>query len=316
MASRRKNLTSLYQADDKNESVLSIEPTAFMMLTMNAVTNQLIDLALQEDIGAGDVTSGYFVPEDKQSESSIYAKADGVLAGIEVAAEVFHRIDPSLVVKVLKQDGDLLSYGDHVLEISGAARSILTAERTALNFLQRLSGIASQTAVYVSKVVGTKACVLDTRKTTPGWRALEKAAVVAGGGTNHRMGLYDRAMVKDNHLVAQHQLEALQQAILQLKSDHPGVEVELEADTLEQVADFYRLSGVDYLLLDNMSNAQMEQAVSMRLEVCGDTGPLLEASGGVHLDTIAGIAKTGVDFISVGALTHSAVALDLSLEIR
>ena len=287
-----------------------------MIHHMDTVTDTLIDLALREDIGAGDVTSAYFVPEGKQSESYIYAKADGVLAGLEVAAEVFRRVDPSLVVKFLKQDGDAISYGDHVLEISGSVRSILTAERTALNFLQRLSGIASQTAVYVSKVVGTKACVLDTRKTTPGWRAIEKAAVVAGGGTNHRMGLYDRAMVKDNHLVAQNDLEALQQGILQLKDDHPGVEVELEADTLEQVAAFYQLSDVDYILLDNMSNEQREKAVSIRQEACGDTGPLLEASGGVNLDTIAGIAKTGVDFISVGALTHSAVALDLSLEIR
>jgi nicotinate-nucleotide pyrophosphorylase (carboxylating) len=287
-----------------------------MIINMDTVTDTLIDLALREDIGAGDVTSAYFVPEGKQSESYIYAKADGVLAGVEVAAEVFRRVDPSLVVKFLKQDGDAIFYGDHVIEISGSVRSILTAERAALNFLQRLSGIASQTAVYISRVAGTKACVLDTRKTTPGWRAIEKAAVVAGGGTNHRMGLYDRAMVKDNHLVAQNELEALQQGILQLREDHPDVKVELEADTLEQVANFYQLSGVDYILLDNMSNEQTEKAVSMRLEACGDTGPLLEASGGVNLDTIAGIAKTGVDFISVGALTHSAVALDLSLEIR
>jgi len=276
------------------------------------VTDKLIDLALLEDIGSGDVTSAYFVPEDKVSEAYIYAKADGVVAGLEVAREVFSKIDPSLSLKLLKRDGDAIVYGDHVLEVSGSARSILTAERTALNFLQRLSGIATQTAEFVAKVSGTKAQVLDTRKTTPGWRALEKAAVVAGGGTNHRMGLYDRAMVKDNHLVAQNKLNALQQGILQLKSDHPGVEVELEADTLDQVGDFLRLEGVDYILLDNMSNEQMEGAVAMR----GKTGPLLEASGGVNLDTMSGIAKTGVDFISVGALTHSAVALDLSLEIR
>lgn len=283
-----------------------------MIQLMDAVTNQLIDMALQEDIGAGDVTSAYFVPEGKQSESYIYAKAGGVLAGIEVAAEVFRRVDPSLTVSLLKQDGDTILYGDHVLEISGATRSILTAERTALNFLQRLSGIASHTAIYVSRVVGTKACVLDTRKTTPGWRALEKAAVVAGGGTNHRMGLYDRAMVKDNHLVAQNKLESLQQAIIQLKADHPDVEIELEADTLEQVDGFLALNGVDYILLDNMSNEQRAQAVAMR----GDTGPLLEASGGVTLDTVQSIAQTGVDYISIGALTHSAVALDLSLEVK
>ena len=276
------------------------------------VTDSLIDLALQEDIGDGDVTSAYFVPEDKVSDAYIYAKADGVIAGLEVAREVFLRIDPELNLKLLKDDGDAIVYGDHVLEVSGSARSILTAERTALNFLQRLSGIATQTAAFVAKVTGTKARVLDTRKTTPGWRALEKAAVVAGGGTNHRMGLYDRAMVKDNHLVAQNKLEALQQGVLQLKSDHPGVEVELEADTLEQVEAFLQFDGVDYILLDNMSNEQMKRAVSMR----GASGPQLEASGGVNLDTMSGIARTGVDFISVGALTHSAVALDLSLEIR
>ena len=282
---------------------------------MNAVTDQLIDLALQEDIGEGDVTSIYFVPEEKVSEAYIYAKADGVVAGLQVALEVFKRVNPELKVTLLKSDGDAISYGDHVLKISGPARSILTAERTVLNFMQRLSGVATQTAEYVSKVKGTKAKVLDTRKTTPGWRSLEKAAVVAGGGTNHRMGLYDRAMVKDNHLVAQNKLDALQAGIQQLKSDHPGVEVELEADTLEQVAGFLTLDGVDYILLDNMSNEQMEEAVAMR-DATGKSTPLLEASGGVNLSTMEGIAKTGVDFISVGALTHSAIALDLSLEFK
>jgi len=282
---------------------------------MNAVTDQLIDLALKEDIGSGDVTSSYFVPEDQVSEAYIYAKADGVVAGLEVALEVFRRVDPLMSVELVKADGEAISYGDHVIEISGPARSILTAERTALNFLQRLSGIATQTAEYASKVEGTKARVLDTRKTTPGWRSLEKAAVVSGGGMNHRMGLYDRAMVKDNHLVAQNQLEAIQAGIIQLKSDHPGVEVELEADTLEQVAGFLTLDGVDYILLDNMSNDQMQRAVVMRDET-GESSPLLEASGGVNLSTMAGIAQTGVDFISVGALTHSAVALDLSLEFK
>jgi len=282
---------------------------------MNAVTDQLISLALKEDIGSGDVTSSYFVPKEKVSEAYIYAKADGVIAGLLVALEVFRRVDPALKVEVLKKDGDTISYGDHVLEISGSAQSILTAERTALNFMQRLSGIASQTAEYVSKVAGTKAQVLDTRKTTPGWRALEKGAVLAGGGKNHRMGLYDRAMVKDNHLVAQNKLEALQAGIQQLKSDHPEVEVELEADTLEQVSGFLTLKGVDYILLDNMSNEEMKEAVAMR-DATGKTTPYLEASGGVNLSTMEGIAQTGVDFISVGALTHSAVALDLSLEFR
>jgi len=282
------------------------------------VTSALIDLALREDVGenlqTGDVTSAYFVPQDSISSAYIYAKQEGVLAGTEVAAEVFHRVNPELKVVQLKKDGDLLSQGERVLEVSGHARSILTAERTALNFLQRLSGVATQTHAYVAKVETTDAKVLDTRKTTPGWRALEKGAVVAGGGKNHRMGLYDRAMVKDNHLVAENKIEALQDAIDRLHAERAGVEVELEADTLEQVQGFLSLRGVDYILLDNMSHEMMRQAVAMR----DDSGSAvaLEASGGVTIDTITEIATTGVDFISVGALTHSAVALDLSLEFE
>jgi|TARA_B110000908_G_scaffold51583_1_gene62909 nicotinate-nucleotide pyrophosphorylase (carboxylating) len=290
----------------------------FVMDEICDVTSALIDLALNEDLDgnlkSGDVTSMFFVPEGRQSESFIHAKADGVLAGMKVAKEVFRRIDPDLQLVEVKKDGDVLSYGDHVLEISGSARSILTAERTALNFLQRLSGIATQTRDYVALTDDTKAEVLDTRKTTPGWRALEKMAVVAGGGTNHRMGLYDRAMVKDNHLVAQNKLEALQDAICQLNRDRPSVEVELETDTLKQVEDFLGLEGVQYILLDNMDNETMKTAVAMR--DAAESKVLLEASGGVNLDTIANIAKTGVDFISVGALTHSAVALDLSLDFK
>ena len=282
------------------------------------VTSALIDLALREDVGenlqTGDVTSAYFVPQDSISSAYIYAKQEGVMAGMEVAAEVFHRVNPELKVVQLKKDGDPLSQGERVLEVSGHARSILTAERTALNFLQRLSGVATQTRAYVAKVESTDAKVLDTRKTTPGWRALEKGAVVAGGGKNHRMGLYDRAMVKDNHLVAENKLEALQDAIDRLHADRAGVEVELEADTLEQVQGFLSLRGVDYILLDNMNYEMMRDAVAMR----DDSGSAvaLEASGGVTIDTIAEIATTGVDFISVGALTHSAVALDLSLEFE
>ncbi|MDB4055399.1 carboxylating nicotinate-nucleotide diphosphorylase [Akkermansiaceae bacterium] len=282
------------------------------------VTSALIDLALREDVGenlqTGDVTSAYFVPQDSISSAYIYAKQEGVLAGMEVAAEVFHRVNPELKVVQLKKDGDPLSQGERVLEVSGHARSILTAERTALNFLQRLSGVATQTRAYVAKVESTDAKVLDTRKTTPGWRALEKGAVVAGGGKNHRMGLYDRAMVKDNHLVAENKLEALQDAIDRLHADRAGVEVELEADTLEQVQGFLSLRGVDYILLDNMNYEMMRDAVAMRDN--SGSAVALEASGGVTIDTIAEIATTGVDFISVGALTHSAVALDLSLEFE
>ena len=282
------------------------------MATFSSVTNDLIDLALKEDIGSGDVTSDYFVPEGQISSAYIYAKADGYLAGVDIAAEVFHRVDANIQLKEVKANGSELKYGDHVLEIEGDSRSILTAERTALNFLQRLSGIATNTSEYVKLTEGTKAEILDTRKTAPGWRELEKMAVVSGGGTNHRMGLYDRAMVKDNHIVAQDKLEAMQQAIARLKKEHPNVEVELEADTLQQVEYFLKLEDVDYILLDNMSNDQMKEAVAMR----GNASVLLEASGGVNLTTVAGIAQTGVDFISVGALTHSAVTLDLSLEFK
>jgi len=281
------------------------------------VTSELIDLALREDVGenmqTGDVTSFYFVAQDSMVSAYIYAKDEGVLAGVDVAVEVFRRVNSELKVVALKRDGDQLSKGDRVLDVSGQARSILTAERTALNFLQRLSGVATQTRVYASKVESTKAKVLDTRKTTPGWRALEKSAVLAGGGCNHRMGLYDRAMVKDNHLLTENKLEALQNAIDRVRADR-GVAVELEADTLDQVEAFLGLSGVDYILLDNMTNEMMSAAVAMRDAVGSRVD--LEASGGINLETITEVAKTGVDFISVGALTHSAVALDLSLEFE
>lgn len=277
---------------------------------MDETTSALINLALEEDIGPGDVTSQYFVPEDREARALIVAKADGVIAGVEVAAEVFRRVDPSIKVKILLEDGSWVSPRAYVIEVIGKARSLLTAERVALNFLQRMSGVATKTRQFVELMDGTSARILDTRKTTPGWRALEKAAVVAGGGMNHRMGLYDRAMVKDNHLVAEGGIAALQDAIHRLKKEKAGVEIELEADRLDQVEAFLKLEGVDYILLDNMDNESLAQAVEMR----AGSGPLLEASGGVTLSTVAAIARTGVDFISVGAITHSAVALDLSLE--
>jgi nicotinate-nucleotide pyrophosphorylase (carboxylating) len=204
-----------------------------------------------------------------------------------------------------------VSAGALVIRVQGKARSILTAERTALNFLQRLSGVASLTARYVDLVKGSRARILDTRKTTPGYRLLEKQAVVHGGGTNHRMGLYDRAMVKDNHLVAGGEIAAIQAAIHRLRSDKPGVEVELEADNLAQVRAFLSLDGVDHILLDNMQPGDLREAVAAR----GDrVTPMLEASGGVTLETLREVSETGVDFISIGALTHSAPALDIGLD--
>ncbi|MFC7336002.1 carboxylating nicotinate-nucleotide diphosphorylase [Haloferula chungangensis] len=271
----------------------------------------MIDAALAEDIGAGDLTSEYFVPADRRIRGFIVAREDGCLSGVEIALEVFRRVDPQIALQSMVSDGSRVGKGAHVISVEGSARGILTAERTALNFLQRLSGVATATRRFVDEVAGTSARILDTRKTTPGWRWLEKQAVVHGGGTNHRMGLYDRVMVKDNHLVAEHDPEELQAAIRRLKTEHPGVEVELEADRLEQVKSFLGFVGVDHILLDNMSLAELREAVEMR---GGRTRPRLEASGGVNMETVKGIAKTGVDFVSVGAITHSAVALDLALD--
>jgi nicotinate-nucleotide pyrophosphorylase (carboxylating) len=272
---------------------------------------RLIEAALAEDIGPGDLTAEYFVPAERRATGFIVAREAGVLSGGEVALEVFRRVDPEIEAVPLVADGARISAGAYVMRLEGSARSLLTAERTALNFMQRMSGVASATWSYVDAVRGTSARILDTRKTIPGWRLLDKAAVVHGGGTNHRMGLYDRVMVKDNHLVAEGRLDELREAIRRLKAEHPEVEVELEADRLEQVAAFLELEDVDHLLLDNMDNGELRQAVALR----GDRkGPLLEASGGVTLDTVAAIAATGVDFISVGAITHSVKALDLALD--
>lgn len=272
---------------------------------------RLIQAALTEDIGSGDLTSEYFVPADRRATGFIVAREAGVLSGGEVALEVFRRVDPSIEATLLVDDGSRIAEGAYLIKIEGPARSLLTAERTALNFLQRMSGVASATRQYVDAVKGTNAGILDTRKTIPGWRHLDKRAVTHGGGINHRMGLYDRVMVKDNHLVAEGRLDELQEAISKLKAEHPEVEVELEADNLEQVEAFLGLQGVDHLLLDNMTPGELRQAVALR----GDkASPLLEASGGVNLDTVAGIAATGVDFISVGAITHSVRALDLALD--
>ena len=280
---------------------------------MNDHSETLIDLALTEDIGSGDVTSLYFIPQDRHARAMVTARTAGVVSGVELAARVFQKVDPFLEIEILIADGSRVRRGDVLIRVEGTARSILTAERTALNFLQRLSGTASLTARYVEAVKGTKARILDTRKTTPGYRLLEKRAVVHGGGVNHRLGLYDRAMVKDNHLVAEGGPSAIQQAIHRLKHERPGVEVELEADNLDQVAVFLAMDGVDHLLLDNMGPDDLREAVALRGE---RARPLLEASGGVHLETVRGIAETGVDFISVGSLTHSAPALDIGLDFE
>ncbi len=280
---------------------------------MHDHSDLLISLALAEDIGDGDVTSQYFIPAERQARAFVAVRKEGVISGVEIAAKVFQTVDPHLNVEVLIPDGSKVGEGALLIRIEGAARSILTAERTALNFLQHLSGIASLTATYVELVRGTDAEILDTRKTLPAYRFLEKKAVADGGGTNHRHGLYDRAMVKDNHLVAEGGLEAVQAAIDALKLEKPGVEVELEADSLDQVASFLQLRGVDHVLLDNMSLEELREAVALR---GARSTPQLEASGGVTLATLREIARTGVNFISVGALTHSAPALDIGLDFE
>ncbi len=271
-----------------------------------------IALAIAEDIGSGDVTAEFFV-ENRRGKARLFAKEDAVAAGVETAAEVFHRVDSCTKTTIIRPSGSRLKVGDSVLEIEGLLPSLLSSERVALNFLQHLSGIATLTSRFVAAVAGTKARILDTRKTVPCLRLLEKAAVVSGGGCNHRMGLYEMAMVKDNHLAAGTTLEQLQSAIDRLRRERPGVRVEMEADTLSQVSEFLGMRGIDVILLDNMVLEEMRAAVAMAASVSPEV--LLEASGGVTLETVASIAATGVDFISVGALTHSARAIDFSMEL-
>jgi nicotinate-nucleotide pyrophosphorylase (carboxylating) len=266
-----------------------------------------VDVALAEDIGGGDLTSFFFIPETCVSKARIFAKEASVIAGVDVVRKVYSKLDPRLELLFLRQDGSFVKPGETVIELSGLTRSILTGERVALNFIQRLSGVATLTAQFVEAVHGTGVTILDTRKTTPGLRALEKAAVKAGGGQNHRMGLYDGVIVKDNHLLAK---PGLAEAILSIRRMHPKILIEVEADSFDQARDFANLEGVDLILLDNMTPNQLRACISLRR-----AGLKFEASGGVSLATVRQIAATGVDFISVGQLTHSARAIDFSLEL-
>lgn len=279
---------------------------------MNLNSSDPIALALAEDVGPGDITSEYFVEASLQASGRIIARERAIVAGTETAAEVFRRVDPGLHIAISQPDGTALIGGETILEIRGAARSILTAERVALNFLQRLSGIATLTRQFVEGIgVESNAKILDTRKTTPGLRALEKAAVRAGGGTNHRFGLFDMVLLKDNHLMTASGFSGLAAAIQRARAERPGVKIEVEADRLEQVRTFLELDGIDIILLDNMPPSEMREAVALGRK----KGVKFEASGGATLKNIRQIAATGVDFVSVGALTHSARAIDLSLEL-
>jgi nicotinate-nucleotide pyrophosphorylase (carboxylating) len=269
-----------------------------------------IAIALREDIGAGDITTEFFVPDGLRALGRIIARERAIVAGGQTAAEVFRRVNPKLNVEVLQPDGAALTGGETILEVRGAVRSILTAERVALNFLQHLSGIATLTRQFVDATGKSRAKILDTRKTTPGLRALEKAAVVAGGGANHRFTLNDMVLVKDNHLSAGSGFSGFASAIQRLRQERPGIRIEVEADRLEQVRSFLEIEGIDIILLDNMKPSEMREAVALGREKVE-----FEASGGVALKNVRQIAATGVDYISVGALTHSARAIDLSLEL-
>jgi nicotinate-nucleotide pyrophosphorylase (carboxylating) len=270
-----------------------------------------ITIALREDIGDGDITTEFFIPNGLHALGRIVARERAIVAGGQTAAEVFRRVNPKLNVEILQPDGASLMGGETVLEVRGAASSILTAERVALNFLQRLSGIATLTGEYVQAIGKSRAKILDTRKTTPGLRALEKAAVVAGGGANHRFNLSDMVLIKDNHLAAGSGLSGFASAIQRLRQERPGIRIEVEADRLEQVRSFVEIEGIDVILLDNMKPSEMREAVAVGKK----KKVKFEASGGVTLKTVRQIAATGVDYISVGALTHSARAIDFSLEL-
>ena len=270
----------------------------------------LIQAALSEDVGDGDRTSEWTVPAESRSEAVIVAKQRVTLAGLAVAVEVFRAVDADLSVELRIDDSEEIKGGDVVMVIAGSTRSLLTAERTALNFLGRLSGIATLTRAFVSRVEGTGARIVDTRKTTPGWRALEKMAVRAGGGSNHRMGLDDMVLVKDNHIKAAGGLTA---AIERVRRSNVGLPVEVEVHTGEELKEALE-AGVTRILLDNMTPDTLREAVSLVRERVGDS-VTLEASGNVTLDTVLEVAETGVDLISVGALTHSAAAADFSLQV-
>jgi len=272
--------------------------------------DNIIDLALAEDLGHGDITSEALIPNNLEGKASILIKERGILAGVEVAKKVFLRVDSSLRFNVLTEDGTKVKPGDTVATVSGKVISILKVERTALNFLQRLSGIASETAKYVAKTRGLTVNITDTRKTTPGLRLLEKYAVSMGGGKNHRLHLGDGILIKDNHLAALRALGmSLKDIIAKAKQNAPqGVKIEVEVNTAQEAMDAAE-AGADIIMLDNMNPEEMRRVVSLL-----PSQVKVEASGGITLANVRQAATTGVNIISIGALTHSPKALDISLE--
>jgi len=277
-----------------------------------AEIRRAVRAALAEDIGSGDATTLATVPANATAKAVMRAREPLVVAGLDFAEAAFCELSPKIKIERLSRDGQRIVAGKILLKISGPARAILSAERVALNFLQRLSGIATTTAQFVEAIRGTSAQILDTRKTTPGWRRFEKYAVTCGGGKNHRIGLFDMILIKDNHLAAlrNETPNAIAAAIRRARKKFPMLKVEVEADTLKQVEQAVN-ARADFILLDNMDLKQLRQAVKIvngRVET--------EASGGVNLKTVHAIAGTGVDFISVGALTHSARAVDIGLDFE
>jgi nicotinate-nucleotide pyrophosphorylase (carboxylating) len=278
-----------------------------MDMSFSRKINEIVKKALSEDVGSGDVTTKATISSSSKSEAVILCKQDGLLAGSDIAKEVFRQVDSEITVRFEADDGDKIKANRVIAYLSGPTRGILTAERTALNFLQRFSGIATLTARFVEAVKGTKAIITDTRKTTPGLRMFEKYAVRMGGGVNHRMGLYDMILIKDNHEAA---CGSISKAVGAAKKSNPGLKIEVECKSTDDVKEALSAIGVDRIMLDNMTLAQMRRAVKMasgRIEI--------EASGGVNLRRVRSVAETGVGFISIGALTHSAPSLDISLDI-
>jgi nicotinate-nucleotide pyrophosphorylase (carboxylating) len=280
----------------------------------------LIELAKQEDLGEGDITSEAVIRSDESGCGQVVFREGGILCGMPVAAAVLRIYNEQLVVKEVKSEGAYMSAGTVAATIAGPLRSLLSAERVLLNFLQRLSGIATKTAQFVKAVQGTRAKIYDTRKTTPGWRDLEKYAVRCGGGFNHRQGLYDAVLIKDNHLAHPNPgslKERLEEVIVQIqkRSSSPDF-IEVEVDTLEQLAEVLQVQGVDIVLLDNMPPATLSEAVTLRDRIYPGREVALEASGGITLETVRGVAETGVERISVGVLTHTVRSLDIGLDVE
>jgi nicotinate-nucleotide pyrophosphorylase (carboxylating) len=281
------------------------------MLSQNQIED-VVALALKEDAPSGDITSESLIPEDSSAEAELSAREPGVFSGSAVFAAAFKLTDPRVIVVMHIEDGQSFEAGQSLATVSGPARAILTAERIGLNFIQRMCGIATLTSAYVEKTKGTKAKILDTRKTTPLLRAFERQAVLDGGATNHRFSLSDMVMAKDNHLaVLTHGGKDLTAELIRVKTQLPaGIKLEVEVDRIDQIEAVLR-AGLDVIMLDNFSLQDLRTGVELISGIC-----LVEASGGVNLNTVADIAKTGVDFISVGALTHSARALDLGLDVN